>query len=158
MVCLLPLSLSHSSKGCSTFTVSHECELDVCRQDVETLRRLVMLREELLVKQHRAGVTTSNSKRNVRSVEDTKEEQKRYKQAVEEKKGSHIYNYPSVLLDELHSLREADKNTLQQKVRAVGLLRQGVEKITGELEVLKGVVEEGLRKKRARTPNTLIPW
>jgi len=117
-----------------------------------------MLREELLVKQHRAGVTTSNSKRNVRSVEDTKEEQKRYKQAVEEKKGSHIYNYPSVLLDELHSLREADKNTLHQKVRAVGLLRQGVEKITGELEVLKGVVEEGLRKKRARTPNTLIPW
>jgi peptidoglycan hydrolase CwlO-like protein len=32
-----------------------ECELDVCRQDVERQRRLVMLREELLVKQYRTG-------------------------------------------------------------------------------------------------------
>jgi hypothetical protein len=67
-----------------------ERELDVCRQDVETQRRLVMLREELLVNQHRTGAATSNSKGKARSVEDTKEEQKRYKQAVEEKKGLHI--------------------------------------------------------------------
>jgi hypothetical protein len=73
-----------------------EHELDVCRQDVETQRRLVMLREEILVKQHRAGTATSNSKGKARSVEDTKEEQERYKQAVEEKKGSQIYYYPSV--------------------------------------------------------------
>jgi hypothetical protein len=64
-----------------------ERELDVCRQDVEAQRRLVMLREEILVNQHRAGAATSNSKGKSRSVEDTKEEQKRYKQAVEEKKG-----------------------------------------------------------------------
>ncbi len=65
-----------------------ERELDVCRQDVETQRRLVKLREELLVKQHRAGAAASNAKGKARSVEDTREEQKRYKQAVEEKKGS----------------------------------------------------------------------
>jgi hypothetical protein len=79
-----------------------ERELDICRQDVETQRRLVMLREELLVKQHRAGATTSSSKGKARSVEDTKEEQKRYKQAVEEKKGSQIYYYPSVLCTQRH--------------------------------------------------------
>ena len=55
------------------------------------------------------------------------------------------------LLDELRSLREADKNTLRQKVREVDLLRQEVEKIAGEVEVLKGVVEEGLRERRGRT-------
>jgi hypothetical protein len=55
------------------------------------------------------------------------------------------------LLDELRSLREADKNTLRQKVREVDLLRQEVEKIAGEVEVLKGAVEEGLRERRGRT-------
>ena len=55
-----------------------------------------------------------------------------------------------VLLDELRSLREADKNTLRQKVREVDHLRQEVEKIAGEVEVLKGVVEEGLRERRER--------
>ena len=35
------------------------------------------------------------------------------------------------LLDKLCSLREADKNTLRQKVREVDLLRQKVEKIEG---------------------------
>ena len=55
------------------------------------------------------------------------------------------------LLDELRSLREADKNTLRQKVREVDFLRQEVEKIAGEVEVLKGVVEEGLRERRGRT-------
>ena len=54
------------------------------------------------------------------------------------------------LLDELRTLREADKNTLRQKVREVDLLRQEVEKIAGEVEVLKGVVEEGLRERRER--------
>jgi hypothetical protein len=54
------------------------------------------------------------------------------------------------LLDDLRSLREADKNTLRQKVREVDLLRREVEKIAGEVEVLKGVVEEGLRERRER--------
>jgi peptidoglycan hydrolase CwlO-like protein len=65
-----------------------ERELDVCRHDVERQRELVMHREELLVKQRRAEAASSSSKGKARSVEDTKEEQKRYKQAVEEKKGS----------------------------------------------------------------------
>jgi len=55
------------------------------------------------------------------------------------------------LLDELRSLREADKNTLRRKVHEVDLLRREVEKIAGEVEVLKGVVEEGLRERRERS-------
>jgi hypothetical protein len=74
-----------------------EGELDVCRQDVERQRELVMHREEILVKQRRAEPAASNSKGKARSVEDTKEEQKRYKQAVEEKKGSQKFIiYPAV--------------------------------------------------------------
>jgi hypothetical protein len=73
-----------------------ERELDVCRQDVERQRGLVMHREEYLVRQHQAEATTSKSKGKARSVEVTKEEQKRYKQAVEEKKGSLKYSvHPS---------------------------------------------------------------
>ena len=64
-----------------------ERELDVCRQDVERQRELVVHSEEYLVRQHRAEATTSKSKGKARSVEVTKEEQTRYKQAVEEKKG-----------------------------------------------------------------------
>jgi hypothetical protein len=73
-----------------------ERELDVCRQDVERQREIVMHREDVLVKQHRAEATTSKSKGKARSVEVTKEEQMRYKQAVEEKKGSQKYSaHPS---------------------------------------------------------------
>jgi hypothetical protein len=60
-----------------------------------------------------------------------------------------------ILLDELHSLREAGRNTLRQKVREVNLLRQEVEKIAGEVEVLaswKKVSE------REGTYTLSIPW
>lgn len=69
-----------------------ERELDVCRQDVERQRDLVLRREEHLVKQQRAEATTSKSKGKARVVDDAKEEQKCYKQAVEEKKGAKIYS------------------------------------------------------------------
>lgn len=69
-----------------------EHELDVCRQDVEKQRELVMRGEELLVKQQRAEAATTKSKGKVRAVEETMEEQKRYKQAVEEKRGTRIYS------------------------------------------------------------------
>ncbi|KAI0004640.1 hypothetical protein BJV74DRAFT_389821 [Russula compacta] len=151
---------NHTSRRCMK---ELEHELDVCRQDVEKQRELVMRREELLVKQQRAEAATAKLKGKVRAVEETKEEQKRYKQAVEEKRAleslintlrSHMARLTSelsshkALLDELRSLREADKNTLRQKVREVDLLRREVEKIAGEVEVLKGVVEEGLRERR----------
>jgi hypothetical protein len=65
-----------------------ERELDVCRQDVERQREQVMRREDLLPKQQRTEVATTKLKGKVRAVEDAKEEQKLYEQAVEEKRGS----------------------------------------------------------------------
>ncbi|KAH9042264.1 hypothetical protein EDB85DRAFT_1918825 [Lactarius pseudohatsudake] len=143
-----------------------EHELDVCRQDVERQRTLVAQREDLLVRQQRMEAADSRTKGKARAIEDARVEQKRYKQSVEEKKAlesliatlrSHMARLTSelathkALLDELRTLREADKSTLRQKVREVDLLRREVEKIAGEVEVLKGVVEEGLRERRERS-------
>ncbi|KAH8989592.1 hypothetical protein EDB86DRAFT_2942000 [Lactarius hatsudake] len=143
-----------------------EHELDVCRQDVERQRTLVVEREDLLVRQQRMEAADSRMKGKARAIEDARVEQKRYKQSVEEKKAlesliatlrSHMARLTSelathkALLDELRTLREADKSTLRQKVREVDLLRREVEKIAGEVEVLKGVVEEGLRERRERS-------
>jgi hypothetical protein len=50
-----------------------------------------------------------------------------------------------VLLDELRTLREVDKNTLWKKVRKVDLLCHEVEKLASKVE---GIVEEGLRERR----------
>ncbi|KAN0139743.1 hypothetical protein V8E53_002405 [Lactarius tabidus] len=143
-----------------------EHELDVCRQDVERQRKLVAQREDLLVGQQRMEVAGSRTKGKARAMEDARAGHERYKQSVEEKKAlesligtlrSHMARLTSelathkALLDELRTLREADKNTLRQKVREVDLLRCEVEKIAGEVEVLKGVVEEGLRERRERS-------
>jgi len=73
-----------------------ERELDICRQDVERQREQVIRREEQWVEQQRADAITAKLKGKARAVEDTKEEQKRYKQAVEEKKGAPLYSiHPS---------------------------------------------------------------
>jgi Centrosome localisation domain of PPC89 len=52
------------------------------------------------------------------------------------------------LLTELRSLRDADVKALQSKSDEVELLRDRVERLAGEVEVLKGVVEEGLKERR----------
>lgn len=74
-----------------------ERELDICRQDVERQREQVIRREEQLVKQQRADAINTKLKGKARAVEDTKEEQIRYKQAVEEKKGALIYSIRPLL-------------------------------------------------------------
>ena len=52
------------------------------------------------------------------------------------------------LLTELRSLRDANARALQSKSEDVELLRDRVEWLAGEVEVLKGVVEEGLKERR----------
>jgi hypothetical protein len=51
-------------------------------------------------------------------------------------------------LTELRALRDADAQALQSKSDDVDLLREQVERLEGEVEVLKGVVEEGLKERR----------
>lgn len=53
------------------------------------------------------------------------------------------------LLEELRTLREADAKALKDKVAEVELLRDEVERLSGEVEVLREVVEEGLKERRA---------
>ena len=52
------------------------------------------------------------------------------------------------LLAELRTLRDADTEALQAKSEEVNMLKDKVEGLAGEVEVLKGVVEEGLKERR----------
>ena len=54
----------------------------------------------------------------------------------------------SALLAELGTLRDADTEALQAKSEEVNMLKDKVEGLAGEVEVLKGVVEEGLKERR----------
>ncbi|KAI0051082.1 hypothetical protein FA95DRAFT_1485994 [Auriscalpium vulgare] len=143
-----------------------ERELEECKREVARERERVMQREELIIRQRLKNEEALNSKaRDDRVPQQTDEEQRRYKEAVEEKKAlealistlrSHMTRLTTdlashqTLLDELRSTREADSRALREKAHEVNLLRNEVEKIAGEVEVLKGVVEEGLRERRNR--------
>lgn len=52
------------------------------------------------------------------------------------------------LLDELKRLREDDARMLAEKTDEIGALRVEVERLAGEIEVLRNVVEEGLTERR----------
>ncbi|KAI0061607.1 hypothetical protein BV25DRAFT_1826312 [Artomyces pyxidatus] len=142
-----------------------ERELEECKREVAHERDRVMQREEVILKQRMLREEASNRKGKARVPSPSDEDQRRYKEAVEEKKAlealittlrSHMSRLSTelashnALLNELRSLREADSHTLREKVREVDMLRTEVEKVAGEVEVLKGVVEEGLRERRTR--------
>ncbi|THH14555.1 hypothetical protein EW146_g5788 [Bondarzewia mesenterica] len=141
-----------------------ERELEACRQEVAHERERVQERENAIARQQREA-ESSNRKGKEKARNDGLEGQRRYKEAVDEKKAlealistlrSHMSRLSTELashqsvLDELRSLREADSQTLREKVQEVDRLRTEVEKVAGEVEVLKGVVEEGLRERRNR--------
>lgn len=52
-------------------------------------------------------------------------------------------------MQELRFLRDSDANALREKSDDVDRLRVQVERLAGEVEVLRGVVEEGLRERRS---------
>lgn len=52
------------------------------------------------------------------------------------------------LLTELRSLRDSDARALREKSLEIDMLRKEVERLAGEVEVLRGVVEEGLKERR----------
>lgn len=53
------------------------------------------------------------------------------------------------LLSELRNLRERDARALREKSAEIIQLREEVQRLAGEVEVLRGVVEEGLKERRA---------
>jgi len=52
------------------------------------------------------------------------------------------------LLMELRNLRESDSRALREKGGEIVQLKEEVERVAGEVEVLRGVVEEGLKERR----------
>ena len=53
------------------------------------------------------------------------------------------------LLTELRNLRDSDSRALKEKGADIIKLREEVQRLAGEVEVLRGVVEEGLKERRA---------
>lgn len=53
------------------------------------------------------------------------------------------------LLQELRSLRDTDAQALVEKGQEVDSLRHEVERLAGEVQVLRGVIEEGLEERRS---------
>lgn len=53
------------------------------------------------------------------------------------------------LLTELRNLRDSDSRALKEKGADINKLEEEVQRLAGEIEVLRGVVEEGLKERRA---------
>ena len=53
------------------------------------------------------------------------------------------------LLTELRNLRDSDSRALKEKSADIIKLREEVQRLAGEVEVLRGVIEEGLKERRA---------
>ena len=51
-------------------------------------------------------------------------------------------------LDELRSLRECDIRDLTSKISEVDNLKLEIERLGDEVEILRGIVEEGLKERR----------
>ncbi|KAL5501627.1 hypothetical protein ACEPAH_8887 [Sanghuangporus vaninii] len=140
-----------------------EYDLDACKLEVKRERTRVMERDEIIVAQQRDFQKQRAAlSRPVRKVPDPANEA-RYREVVEEKKAleslvatlrSHLSRLTDDLsnhqaqLDELRSLRQNDFSDLRAKITEVDELRLEVERLAGEVDILRGVVEEGLNERR----------
>ena len=161
-----------------------ESELEQCKKDVAKERtRVLQMEMEDVERQHAATMKAyadRKGKGKAAPPSPTPEDHARYREAVEEKKGTerrgsywlvltiycaalealvsslrnHLTRFTSeltshsALLAELRTLRDADTDALQAKSEEVNMLKDKVEGLAGEVEVLKGVVEEGLKERR----------
>ncbi|KAI0345710.1 hypothetical protein BDW22DRAFT_1353291 [Trametopsis cervina] len=153
-----------------------ELELEDCKRQVARERTKVLKRELVLTEQHssreaKLATQSAHAKSGGPSrlyevateVDRDDPELSRYKEAVEEKKAlealisslrGHLSRLTSELSDhhrllqELRNLRDSDVRALKDKSRDIDQLRQEVERLGGEVEVLRGVVEEGLKERR----------
>ncbi|KAJ7459702.1 hypothetical protein FB451DRAFT_1271215 [Mycena latifolia] len=143
-----------------------ELELEVCKREVAKERTRILERDE--VQQQEPANARVKGKGKAREADQEAsiagEMEKRYREVVEEKKAleslistlrTHLTRLTSELsshqelLTELRKSRERDSRALKEKGAEVDRLRQEVERLAVEVEVLRGVVEEGLRERRA---------
>ncbi|KAL5482601.1 hypothetical protein ACEPAI_9195 [Sanghuangporus weigelae] len=140
-----------------------EYELDACKLEIKRERTRVMERDEIIVAQQRDFQKQRAAlSRPARKVPDPANDA-RYREVVEEKKAleslvatlrSHLSRLTDDLsnhqaqLDELRSLRQIDFSDLRAKITEIDGLRLEVERLAGEIDILRGVVEEGLNERR----------
>ncbi|KAI0086584.1 hypothetical protein BDY19DRAFT_960654 [Irpex rosettiformis] len=145
-----------------------ELELEECKHQVTKERTRVLEKERTAEQQH-VGLNAQKRKsasqnKHARVVEEDEDgEISRYKEVVEEKKAlenlvsklrSHLSRLTTELSDhskfllELRTLRDSDVRALKDKSHDIDELRREVERLGGEVEVLRGVVEEGLKERR----------
>ncbi|KAG1743245.1 uncharacterized protein EDB91DRAFT_1126491 [Suillus paluster] len=130
-----------------------EHELQQCKRDVARERSRIMEQD--------AG--EPSWKRGKEDQREREEEQSKYFEVVEEKKALeslistlrlHLTRVTAdltvqqQLLEDLKRFREDDVKMLAQKTDEIGALRLEVERLAGEIEVLRNVVEEGLNERR----------
>ncbi|KAG2365161.1 hypothetical protein BDR07DRAFT_1399588 [Suillus spraguei] len=130
-----------------------EYELQQCRRDVA--------RERSRIIEQDAGESSWTRSKDERR--EREEGQSKYFEVVEEKKAleslistlrSHLTRVTTdltaqqQLLEDLKRLREDDAKMLADKTDEIGALRLEVERLAGEIEVLRNVVEEGLNERR----------
>ncbi|KAJ3560987.1 hypothetical protein NP233_g10476 [Leucocoprinus birnbaumii] len=139
-----------------------EMELEDCKREVARERTRLIQQEEQ-VKQ--AAYRAAKGKARARDLsEDSAQYHERYKEIVEEKKAlealiaslrTHLARLTAELhahreqVTEIRGLREIDVATLRAKSTEVNRLKNEVERLGGEVEVLRNVIEEGLRERRA---------
>ncbi|KAG7088592.1 hypothetical protein E1B28_012567 [Marasmius oreades] len=157
-----------------------EYELEVCKREVAKERTRVLEKESaILQNQRELERAVADAKKSMKgkgkardaSINNDADASVRYKEAVEEKKAlealistlrSHLTRLTAELsshqelLVELRSLREADSRALREKAADITQLRNEVERLAGEVEVLRGVVEEGLKERRLNRENSKL--
>ncbi|KAF9474531.1 hypothetical protein BDN70DRAFT_996996 [Pholiota conissans] len=146
-----------------------EMELDECKREVARERTKLFEREERSVRRLqdlKAGTSQGKQKAKAKAVpeEDDERLHARYKEAVDEKKAlealitslrTHLTRLTSelashqILLASLRQLRDADAASLRERSSDILQLKEEVQRLAGEVEVLRGVVEEGLKERRA---------
>ncbi|KAI0755192.1 hypothetical protein C8Q80DRAFT_1248305 [Daedaleopsis nitida] len=149
-----------------------EIELEACKKEVIRERTRIMEHEQSIredepaASRRRADQRERIQQQKKKAEEDQAElaaAETRYKAAVEEKRAlealittlrSHLTRLTAELsehkqlLVELRTLRDSDARTLSEKCKEVDKLKQEVERLAGEVTVLRGVVEEGLKERR----------
>ncbi|KAI6129686.1 hypothetical protein EDD16DRAFT_1823476 [Pisolithus croceorrhizus] len=141
-----------------------EYELEQCKRDVVRERtRILESQDAIDVSTRLPGPSTSRAKGKEKKTKEADQSASKYFEVVEEKKAleslistlrTHLARVTSdlsiqqQLLEDLRRLRESDALSLAEKTEEINQLRNEMERLAGEIEVLRGVVEEGLNERR----------
>ncbi|KAI6027548.1 hypothetical protein BKA83DRAFT_4230522 [Pisolithus microcarpus] len=141
-----------------------EYELEQCKRDVVRERtRILESQDAIDVSSRLPGPSTSRAKGKEKKTKEADQTASKYFEVVEEKKAleslistlrNHLARVTSdlsiqqQLLEDLRRLRESDALSLAEKTEEINQLRNEMERLAGEIEVLRGVVEEGLNERR----------